>query len=58
MAEDKCYLDKTAAVAILLAKFNKPIFANVAGACKGAGAYMLSMLNMPMGAKSCFLRLD
>lgn len=58
LAEDKAYLDKVAAVAILLAKFNKPIFANVSGACKGAGAYMLSMLNMPLGAKNCFLKLD
>lgn len=58
LSEDKQYLDKLAKLAILVAQFNKPIFAQVAGGSKGAGAYLLSMINMPLGYKSAFLKLD
>ena len=58
MYEDKNYLDKINKLAIIIAKFNKPIFAQVAGGTKGIGAYILSMMHMPMGYRSSFLKLD
>lgn len=58
LSEDKNYLDKLAKLAILVAKFNKPTFAQVAGGVKGAGAYLLSMLTMPFTYPSSFLKLD
>lgn len=45
-------------MAIIIAKFNKPIFAQVAGGTKGIGAYILSMIHMPLGYRSSFLKLD
>jgi enoyl-CoA hydratase/carnithine racemase len=58
LAEDKHYLDKVSKLAILLARFNKPTFGQIAGGSKGVGAYLLSMLNMPLGYDNAFLKLD
>ena len=43
---------------MLFANFNKPTFAQVAGGVKGAGAYLLSMINMPLGYSNTYLKLD
>jgi len=58
LIDDKNYLDKLYKLAILFANFNKPMFAQVAGGVKGAGAYLLSMINMPLGYRHAFLKLD
>lgn len=59
LSEDRHYLDKLAKLAILVASGNKPVFAQVAGWAKGAGAHLLSMLTMPLAYRnSCFLKLD
>jgi enoyl-CoA hydratase/carnithine racemase len=58
LSEDKAYLDKLSKLAILVARFNKPIFGQIAGGAKGAGAYLLSMMNMPLGYRNTFLKLD
>ena len=58
LTEDKHYLDKVARLAILFAKMNKPMFAQVAGGAKGAGAYLLSMITMPIGHSDAFLKID
>jgi enoyl-CoA hydratase/carnithine racemase len=59
LSEDHHYLDKLSKLAILLASANKPVFANVAGGAKGAGAHLLSMLAMPLAYRdNCFLKID
>lgn len=58
LLEDKNYLDKLFKLAIYFANFNKPTFAQVAGGVKGAGAYLLSMINMPFGYRHAFMKLD
>lgn len=59
LSEDPHYLDKLSRLAILLASTNKPVFAQVGGGAKGAGAHLLSMLTMPLAYRdSCFLKLD
>lgn len=58
MAEDKTYLDKVAQMAILFAKFNKPLFGQISGGAKGAGAYLLSMMTMPWGYGDAFMKSD
>jgi len=37
---------------------NKPVFAQVSGGVKGAGAHLLSMLTMPLAYKNTFLKID
>lgn len=59
LAENTHYLDKLSRLAILLASNNKPVFAQVGGGAKGAGAHLLSMLAMPVAYRNnCFLKLD
>jgi enoyl-CoA hydratase/carnithine racemase len=58
LAEDMDYLDKLFKVAIQFAKFNKPLFGQISGGAKGAGAYLLSMMHMPLGYENVFLKLD
>jgi enoyl-CoA hydratase/carnithine racemase len=44
---------------VLVASANKPVFAQVEGGAKGAGAHLLSMLAMPLAYRgSCFMKLD
>lgn len=59
LSEDPHYLDKLAKLAILVASLNKPLFAQVAGGAKGAGAHLLSMFPMPLAYRDdCFLKVD
>ena len=58
LSEDKHYLDKISQLAILFARFNKPIFGQISGGAKGTGAYLLSMMTMPLGYRNAFLKLD
>ena len=58
MAEDKHYLDQLSQLAILFSKFNKPLFGQISGGAKGAGAYLLSMMTMPFGYPNAFLKCD
>jgi len=58
LSEDKNYLHKLFKLAIYFANFNKPSFAQVSGGVKGSGAYLLSLINMPLGYKNAFVQLD
>lgn len=58
LATDPDYLAKLSQTAIHFAKFNKPLFAQISGGAKGAGAYLLSMIEMPLGYTTSFLKLD
>lgn len=58
LSEDPHYLDKVAKLGILFAKLNKPTFAQVSGGVRGAGAYLLSMINLPFGYKDATLKID
>lgn len=58
LTEDPNYLNKVTKLAILFAKINKPILAQISGGAKGAGAYLLSLITMPLGYHNTFLKID
>lgn len=45
-------------MAIMLATFNKPIFAKVNGPVRGIAAYLVNMMSTPMGTEISSMRLD
>ena len=56
--ENPDYLDKLYCAGELIGRINKPIIAQVEGGVKGAGAYFLSMLSMPLSYPHTYLQLD
>jgi enoyl-CoA hydratase/carnithine racemase len=58
LSENPDYLDKLCKLAVLIAKINKPTIAEVSGGVKGIAAYVLTMLNSPLGHPGAFLKLD
>lgn len=52
------YLDKLHRLSIMLARFNKPIFAKVNGSVRGIAAYVLTMFSTPIATEKSTLRLD
>jgi len=58
LSEDPNYLDKLGKLAILIAKVNKPTFGQISGGVRGAGAYILSMMSMPMGRGQVNMKID
>jgi enoyl-CoA hydratase/carnithine racemase len=58
LTEDPHYLDQLSKLAVIFAKLNKPTLGQISGGVKGAGAYLLSMMTMPMGYKDAYLRID
>ena len=45
-------------MAIMLANFNKPIFAKVNGSVRGIAAYLINMMSTPLGTQLSSFRLD
>lgn len=56
--EDPQYLDQLSKLAVILARLNKPTIAQISGGVKGAAAYILSMINTPLGYINSYLKID
>lgn len=58
LKNNELYLDKLHRLSIMLARFNKPIFAKVNGSVRGIAAYVLTMFSTPIGTENSDLRID
>lgn len=58
LTESTEYYDKLFKFFIQLAQLNKPVFAQVSGGVRGIGAYLLSMITVPIGYSDAYLKID